>query len=253
MSRIRCAIVDDEDLARERIRALLLAYDDFENAGEYGNGADALRNLPDLAPDVIFLDVQMPGIDGFSLLQALRDEQRPAVIFVTAYDEHAIRAFEVDALDYLLKPFTKDRFHRTIERVRSRSRSGGDLEYRLRLSKALKRMRSEQGRDRVPVKTEQGTAFVPLDDLEWAQADGNYIQLYAGGQMRARTRGTIEALCERLPADRFIRIHRSTIVNVLRIVRIEHWTHGEFIVVLSSGTKLKSGRAYSHIVRELLR
>jgi two-component system LytT family response regulator len=252
MTRIRCVIVDDEELARERIRSLLLIYDDVETVGEYGTGAAALRELAAVAPDLIFLDVQMPGIDGFSLLQAMHEDERPAVIFVTAYDEHAIRAFEVDALDYLLKPFTKERFARTMDRVRARFRSGGDLEYRLRLSQTLKRFRSAQGLERLPIKTEQGTSFLPIEDLDWAEADGNYVQVHTG-RNAARMRETIEGFCDRLPAERFIRIHRSIVVNVERIVRVEPWTHGEFVVVLRDGTKLKSGRAYSEVVRALLR
>lgn len=252
MNRIRSVIIDDEDLARERIRALLADHDDVEVAGEYANGSDALRDLADLAPDLLFLDVQMPGMDGFSLLQSLREEQRPAVIFVTAYDEHAIRAFEVDALDYLLKPFTQERFDRALERVRVRYGAGGDLEYRMRLSRALKRMRVTNRFDRLPVKTENGTSFIRIDDVDWAEAEGNYMRVHAGG-VSARLRETVETFCERLPLEQFIRIHRSIVVNLDRIVRVEPWTHGEYVVVLLDGTKLKSGRAYSESVRELLR
>lgn len=252
MNRIRSIIVDDEHLARERIRSLLTEHADVEVAGEFASGADALRDLPALAPDLLFLDVQMPGIDGFSLLQALPEEQRPAVIFVTAYDEHAIRAFEVDALDYLLKPFTKERFDRAIERVRARYGAGGDLEYRMRLSNALKRMRIANRLERLPVKTENGTSFIRIDDVDWAQAEGNYMRVHAGG-VCARLRETVEAFCERLPLEQFLRIHRSLVVNLDRIVRVEPWAHGEYVVVLRDGTKLKSGRAYSDSLRTLLR
>lgn len=251
MRRIRSVIIDDEDLARERIRSLLAHHDDVEVVGEYANGADALRDLTESAPDLIFLDVQMPGIDGFSLLQAFREDVRPAVIFVTAYDAHAIRAFEVDALDYLLKPFTKERFERAIERVRARYSAGGDLEYRMRLSQALKRMRITNRLERLPIKTENGTSFIRVDDLDWAQAEGNYMRVHANGNS-ARLRETVEAFCQRLPLEQFIRIHRSVVVNLDRIVRVEPWTHGEYVVVLSDGTKLKSGRAYSESLRALL-
>jgi two-component system LytT family response regulator len=252
MNRIRSVIIDDEVLARERIRSLLPHHDDVEVVGEYENGADALRDLPDLAPDLLFLDVQMPGIDGFSLLRSLREEQRPAVIFVTAYDEHAILAFEVDALDYLLKPFTRERFERTIERVRERCSAGGELEYRMRLSRALKRARITNRFERLPIKTENGTSFIPIDEVDWAEVEGNYMRVHAGGNS-ARLRETVEALCERLPLEQFIRIHRSIVVNLDRIVRVEPWTHGEYVVVLRDGTKLKSGRAYSEPLRALLR
>lgn len=252
MNRIRSVIIDDEDLARERIRTLLAGHDDVEISGEYANGADALRDLADLAPDLLFLDVQMPGMDGFSLLQSLREEQRPAVIFVTAYDEHAIRAFEVDALDYLLKPFTRERFERALERVRVRCGSGGDVEYRMRLSRALKRMRIASRLDRLPIKTENGTSFIRIDDVDWAEAEGNYMRVHAGSAS-VRLRETVESFCERLPLEQFIRIHRSIVVNLDRVVRVEPWTHGEYVVVLQNGTKLKSGRTYSEFVRALLR
>jgi two-component system LytT family response regulator len=251
MNRIRSVIVDDEDLARERIRVLLADHADVEVAGEYANGADALRNLAHLAPDLLFLDVQMPGMDGFSLLYSLPEEQRPAVIFVTAYDEHAIRAFEADALDYLLKPFTKERFERALQRVRSRYGAGGDLEYRRRLSQALNRMRVANRFDRLPVKTENGTSFIRIDDVDWAEAEGNYMRVHAG-RVSARLRETVENFCGRLPPERFIRIHRSIVLNIDRIVRVEPWAHGEYVVVLLDGTKLKSGRAYSESVRALL-
>lgn len=252
MNRIRSVIIDDEELARERIRALLADHADVEVAGEYANGADALRDLADLAPDLLFLDVQMPGMDGFSLLQSLHEEQRPAVIFVTAYDEHAIRAFEVDALDFLLKPFTRERFERALERVRARSAEGGDVAYRMRLSRALKRMRNANRFDRLPIKTENGTSFIRINEIDWAEAEGNYMRVHASGGS-VRFRETVEMFCERLPMDQFIRIHRSIVVNLDRIVRVEPWTHGEYVVVLGNGTKLKSGRTYSESVRALLR
>jgi two-component system, LytTR family, response regulator len=248
---IKSVIVDDEDLARERIRSFLTDHADVQVAGEFSNGADALRNLLDIEPDLIFLDVQMPGMDGFTMLRALPEDARPAVIFVTAYDEHAIHAFEVDALDYLLKPFTKERFARAIERVRAQTTAAGTGEYRARLSRALKRIAPAQRFDRIPVKDENGTTFVRIDDVDWAESESNYVRIHAE-KVNARLRETMEAFCERLPPERFIRIHRSMVVNLDSIVRVEPWAHGEHVVVLRDGTKLKSGRAYSAGLRDLL-
>jgi two-component system LytT family response regulator len=252
MTRLRSVIVDDEDLARERLRSLLTEYGDIEIVGEYSSGANALREMSKNLPDLLFLDVEMPGMDGFSLLQAIPDDQCPSVIFVTAYNEHAIRAFEVDALDYLLKPFSKERFQRTVDRARARYAGDRDLQYRTQLSRAIKRMQQFSGSARLPIKTESGTSFIAVNDVEWAQAEGNYIRVHAGS-VSARLRDTVESFQERLPPDRFIRIHRSIIVNLNRIIRIEPWTHGEFVVVLADGTKLKSGRAYSENLHPLLR
>lgn len=248
---IRAIIVDDEPLARERIASLLAESDDIEMVGQYESGAGALREIAEAAPDVVFLDVQMPGIDGFSLLAALKEEQRPVVVFVTAFDEHAVRAFEVNAIDYLLKPFTKERFDRTLERVRSRLDGRDRREYRSQLSHALDQF-DRARTERLPIRTEQGTYLLPFEDIDWMEAEGNYMRVHAGAAS-PRIRETVESLSARLPADRFLRIHRSIIVNVSRILRIEPWAHGEFVVVLRDGAKLKSGRAYSHVVRQLLR
>ena len=247
---IKAVIVDDEDLARERVRSLLAEHPDVEIAGEFANGADALRNLPAIEPDLVFLDVQMPGMNGFTMLQALPEALRPAVIFVTAYDEHAIDAFEVEALDYLLKPFTKERFARTMERFRSRAAERSSGAYTTRLTRALDQISPSFQYERIPVKVEQGTAFVRVEDLDWAESESNYVRLHAGN-VHARLRETMDAFCKRLP-ERFIRIHRSIVVNLDRLVRVEPWANGEYIVVLRDGTKLKSGRAYSAALRKLL-
>lgn len=249
---IRCIIIDDEDLARERIRSLLADYEGIENVGEYASAAEVLREIADVHPDLMFLDIEMAGIDGFSLLDSLREERRPSVIFVTAYDEHAIRAFDLNAVDYLLKPFTKERFGRAMERVRSRRIAGGDTEYRARLSTALASIREDRSRARLPIKTGDGTYFIPIDTVDWAESDGNYVRVHAG-KICAPLRETMVHFCDRLPPERFVRIHRSAVVNVERIERIEPWAHAEFVVVLRDGTKLKSGRAFGQSLRDLMR
>jgi two-component system LytT family response regulator len=247
---IRSIIVDDEDLARERIRTLLGGHYDVEVVAEYARGADALREIASVRPDLMFLDISMPGIDGFSLLEALPLEHRPpAVIFVTAYDEHAIRAFDVNAIDYLLKPFTRERFDSAIERVR-RSNAVPGPAYRQRMDAALETIRKSK-RERIAVKSEYGTSFLAVADVDWAESSGNYVLVHSRGATTA-VRETLNRLAARLPQDRFLRVHRSIVVNLERIVRIEPWTHGEHVIVLRDGTKLKSGRSYSEALRALL-
>ena len=251
MKAIRAVIVDDEDLARERIRTLLADSDDVALVGEYERGADALRELAQVRPDLLFLDVQMPGIDGFSMLEAIPAEHRPAcVIFVTAYDAHAIRAFDVNAVDYLLKPFTNERFARALDRVRARAdedRAG----YAANVASAIESIRSARNPDRIPIKTENGTHFVAVGEIDWAESDGNYVRIHTGKESAAM-RETLTRFCERLPAERFVRVHRCVVVNVERIARVEPWAHGEYVIVLRSGAKVKSGRAYGDVLRALL-
>ncbi|HET6894402.1 MAG TPA: LytTR family DNA-binding domain-containing protein [Candidatus Baltobacteraceae bacterium] len=248
---IKAVIIDDEDLARERIRSFLTEHSDILVCAEFSNGSDALRDVQAIDPDLIFLDIQMPGMNGFVMLQALPENVRPAVIFITAYDEHAIEAFEVEALDYLLKPFTKERFARALERFRNRTAERHSGEYEQRLSRALEHVSPSFRYDRIPVKVDNGTVLVRVDDVDWAESESNYIRIHAA-VANARLRDTMESFCKRLPDGRFLRIHRSIVVNVDRIVRIEPWARGEYIVVLRNGTKLKSGRAYGYALRELL-
>jgi two-component system LytT family response regulator len=247
----KAVIIDDEDLARERIRSLLVDHPDVVVCAEFSNGADALRHLQTIEPDLVFLDIQMPGMNGFTMLQAVPEDVRPAVIFITAYDEHAIEAFEVEALDYLLKPFTKERFARALERFRNRAAERRSGEYATRLSRALEHVSPSFRYDRIPVKMDNGTALVRVDDVNWAESESNYIRIHTA-VTNARIRDTMESFCKRLPTGSFLRIHRSLVVNVDRIVRIEPWANGEYVVVLRDGTKLKSGRAYGDALRELL-
>lgn len=248
---IKAVIIDDEELARERIRSFLVDHSDVIVCAEFSNGTDALTHLQAIEPDLVFLDIQMPGMNGFMLLQALPEDARPAVIFITAYDRHAIEAFDVEALDYLLKPFTKERFARALERFRNRAAERRSGDYGARLSRALEHVSPSFRYDRIPVKVDNGTALVRVDDVNWAESELNYIRIHATS-VNARIRDTMESFCKRLPNGRFLRIHRSIVVNVERIVRVEPWANSEYIVVLRDGTKLKSGRAYGDLLRELL-
>jgi two-component system, LytTR family, response regulator len=241
---IRAAIVDDEPLARRRIRNLLRGEMDVEVIAECANGKEAIESLEESPPDLLFLDIQMPEIDGFDVLQAIGVGRVPAVIFVTAYDQFALRAFEAHALDYLLKPFDDERFEAALQRARERIRQQqrGDLDRRLQA--LLETVRGDHGYlRRLVVPTGHRNVFIRTEQIDWIEADRNYIRLHVGGRaylMRENLSGIASALD---PAT-FCRIHRSTIVNIDRIQAVESLFRGEYVVVLHDGTKLTSGRSY---------
>jgi two-component system, LytTR family, response regulator len=250
MGPIRTVIIDDERLARQRIRRMLAGVPGFEVAADFENAEDALAYLSAHPADLLFLDIQMPGMDGFSLLEALGPDRRPAVIFVTAYDEYAVRAFEVNAFDYLLKPFDQARFEKTIDRVRRQWQPGqpgaGKLD---QLLEAL-RVREPAPR-RFAIKTPGRLYFVREDDIDWMEAADNYVSLHSGSETHL-IRETMNALEHRLDGRRFLRIHRSTIVNADRIRELRPWFHGEYIVVLRDGTELTLSRTYREKILALL-
>ncbi|MEX0691862.1 MAG: LytTR family DNA-binding domain-containing protein [Gemmatimonadales bacterium] len=240
---IRAAIVDDEPLARDRIRHLLRGVEDMTIAGEAGDGRTAVTMLRAVMPDLVFLDVQMPEQDGFDVLRAIPVPERPLVVFVTAYDKYAIHAFDFHALDYLLKPFSKDRFRRTLDRVRAQLLVADDGGLPRRLEALLADLGSRAGRNRLVVRSGERTLFLAMDDVDWFEAADNYVRVHAGKQVPLM-RETMHRLEQTLPADRFVRIHRSTIVNLDRIREIQPWFHGEMVVILADGTKLTTGRSY---------
>jgi two-component system, LytTR family, response regulator len=249
---IRATIVDDEPLARRRIRNLLAEADDVQVVAECANGREAIRAIEASPPDLLFLDIQMPELDGFDVLQAIGVGRLPAVIFVTAYDHFALRAFEAHALDYLLKPFDDERFEAALERARARVRQqqGGDLDLRLRA--LLEEVRGDRGYlQRLVVPTGHRSVFVRTGEIDWIEADRNYIRLHVGGRahLLRENLGRIESALD--PA-KFCRIHRSTIVNVDRIQAVESLFRGEYLVVLHDGTKLTSGRSYRGNLHQLM-
>ena len=241
---IRAAIVDDEPLARRRIRHLLNEAPDVEVVAECANGKDAIESLEGSPPDLLFLDIQMPEIDGFDVLQAIGVGHVPAVIFVTAYDQFALRAFEAQALDYLLKPFDDERFGAALERARERIRQqhGGDLDRRLQA--LLENVRGDHGYlRRLVVPSGHRNIFVRTEHIDWIEADRNYVRLHVGGRAYL-LRENLTHIASVLDPATFCRIHRSTIVNIDRIQAVESLFHGEYLVVLQDGTKLTSGRSY---------
>ena len=249
---IRAAIVDDEPLARRRIRNLLMEARDVEIVAECANGREAIESLEESPPDLLFLDIQMPEVDGFDVLRAIGVGHVPVVIFVTAYDQFALRAFEAHALDYLLKPFDDERFEAALQRARERIRQqqGGDLDHRLRA--LLQEVRGDRGYlRRLVVPTGPRSVFVRTEEIDWIEAERNYIRLHVGGRTHL-LRENLSRIESALDPEAFCRIHRSTIVNVDRIQAVESLFGGEYLVVLHDGTRLTSGRSYRRNLHALM-
>jgi two-component system LytT family response regulator len=245
---LRILIVDDESVARRRIRRLLAAEPDVAVIGECGDGASAIATIGAERPNLVFLDVQMPERDGFEVLQALPTPELPAILFVTAYDRYALRAFDVHAIDFLLKPFTRERFRialaRARERLERRDRDAGLA--------ALAASLRERPRylSRVPVRTAGRIVLVDLTTVDWLEAADNYVLLHVrSGEYLLRE--TLAALEAQLDPDRFARIHRSAIVQIDRIVELHPATHGDFDVLLRDGTRLTLSRTWRERLRGL--
>jgi len=243
-SLIRVLIVDDEPLARERLRTLLLDEPGLQVVGEAADAGSAVEAITQYRPDLVFLDVQMPGATGFDVIAAVGPEKMPTVIFVTAYDKYALRAFEVHALDYLLKPFDRDRFKQAVGRVRQQieHRTPGDLERRLLA--IVEDLRPSSNRvDRFVVKSSGRVFFVRADEIDWIEAAGNYVKLHVGTDAHL-LRETMTAVEAKLDPEAFFRIHRCHIVNVERIRELQPWFNGEYVVFLKNGTRLTLSRGY---------
>ncbi len=247
---MRVIIVDDEPLARERIRTLAAGHADLALLAECEDGPTAVETIDALRPDLVFLDVQMPELDGFEVLEAL--EARPAIIFVTAYDEHAVRAFEVNAIDYLLKPVEPARFDAALDRARARMREPGrsrDAALELVLDE-LRRVRQRPAR--LVIRDGSKVGFVAVDQVDWIDVSGNYARLHTAHGVHL-LRETLKQLEQRLDPERFVRVHRSIIVNLERITAVEPYFHGEYTLTLKDGTRLTSSRTHSRRLRDLLR
>ncbi|MEZ4700487.1 MAG: LytTR family DNA-binding domain-containing protein [Rhodothermales bacterium] len=243
METIRALIVDDESLGRERVRALLGRHADVSVAGECAGGPEAVEAIRTHHPDLVFLDVQMPELDGFGVIRAIGATRMPAVIFVTAYDEHALDAFEVHAIDYLLKPIDIDRFDVALDRARRLVHSAALGAAEARLHRLLNDVAPRRPLERVLVKARSKTYFVRLDTVDWIEAAGNYVRLHAEGRQHL-VRITMGALEERLDPSLFMRIHRSAIVNLDRVRELIPTDNGESTVVLTDGTTLTLSRGY---------
>ena len=247
---MRTLIVDDEPLARERIRTLLRDEPDIELIGECADGKEAVAAIQGKNPELLFLDVQMPEMDGFAVLEAVGPERVPAVVFVTAYDRYALRAFDVHALDYLLKPFDRERFQKALERARAQVGERGKLGDRLLA--LLKDIKEEPKHpQRFVIKSAGRVFFLRADEINWIEAAGNYVQLHVGSatHLMRETMGGLEA---RLDPEKFVRIHRSAIVQVDQLKEMQPAFHGDYIVILQDGTRLNLSRSYREKLQALL-
>ena len=250
-ARTRVLIADDEPLARERLRTLLGAEDWVEVVAECQNGTEAVDSIARLQPDLVFLDVQMPGATGFDVIDAVGPDRMPLVVFVTAFDKYALRAFDVHALDYLLKPFDRERFGQALGRARQQleRRSSGDLERRL--LELVQDLRGQHKLERFVIKAGGRVFFVRSDEIDWIEAAGNYVKLHVGADAHL-FRETMNALESQLNPDTFYRIHRSHIVNIERVKELQPWFNGEYVVVLHNGTQLRLSRSYREKLEERL-
>lgn len=249
---IRVLLVDDEPLARAMLREMLSDDPDVIIIDESYNGRHALEAVRRHAPDLVFLDVQMPEAGGFDLLEAIGHASSPQVIFVTAYDQYAVRAFEVHALDYLLKPFDRERFDACWQRAKGqilRDREQNTNNHILELLEDLKT--GHQYLERLVVKTGGRIYFVRTDEIDWIEAEGNYVSVHTGKKSHL-LRETISNLAAQLDPKQFVRIHRSTIVRLDRIKELQPWFHGEYRVILHDATQLTLSRNYREHLQQAL-
>jgi two-component system LytT family response regulator len=249
---IRVLIVDDEPLARGVLREMLQSDPEVEIVAECANGKEAVEAIKELAPDLLFLDIQMPEMGGFEVLAALSEGQTPHLVFVTAYDQYAVRAFEVHALDYILKPFDRERFEASWQRAKSqlqRERNGGVEQKILSLLEDLKA--GTKFLERLVIKSSGRIYFLETNEIDWIQAEGNYVSVHTGKKSHL-LRETISSLENQLDPKKFLRIHRSAIVRIDRIKELQPWFHGEYHIVLHDGTQLTLSRNYRDRLQEAL-
>ena len=249
--KIRTLIVDDEPLARERLANWLAEEPELELIGECGDGREAVATIRREKPDLLFLDVQMPELDGFGVLAELEGEHVPVVVFVTAYDQFAVRAFEVHAVDYLLKPFDRERLQMALRHAVTRLQPRPTAAWPAQLTALLEDLKSvSKPTDRIAIKADGRVLFVRFADIDYIEAADNYVKVHAGSDTPL-LRETMSAFETRLPARQFVRISRSVIVNVDRIKELQPLFHGEYSVLLRSGAKLTLSRSHRDKLREL--
>jgi two-component system, LytTR family, response regulator len=234
---IRALLVDDERPARRKMARFLAAASDFEIAGEADDGAAAVAAVGRLRPDVVFLDVQMPKMDGFQVAASL-EAPLPEIVFVTAHNEFAVKAFEVHALDYLLKPYDEERFRKVLDRVRARRRD--DRELAERIQRMLAEVRYP---DRVLVSENERSFFIPIAEIDWLEGARNYVVLHAGGKTHT-LRATLEGISKKLDPAAFVRVNRSAIVRLDSIRELQPWFHGEYKIVMRDGATVTWSRRF---------
>jgi two-component system LytT family response regulator len=250
---IRILLVDDEDLARQRLRALLARRTDFEIVGECGNGTEAVASIRSMRPDVVLLDVQMPELDGFDVISEVGASSMPTVIFTTAYDDYAIDAFDVGAMDYLLKPVDEERFNRTLDRAARRFRESGGESNATQISALLRKLSAiSPSGGRFAVKVHGKILFLDPAEIYWIQARDDVARVHLADSAYD-VREPLSHLEARLPASSFLRIHRSVIVNTSHIRAAEPFDQGDQMLILRNGKRITTGRSYRKIVQEFLR
>jgi two-component system, LytTR family, response regulator len=250
--KIRALVVDDEPLARRRIRKLLSRDQDIEIIGDCANGYEAVDAITEHSPDLVFLDVQMPEVDGFAVLEGIEPGALPFVIFITAYDQYALKAFEVSAVDYLLKPFDRKRFERALQRAKSRLLSERGNELNQQTLALLQELRAKSRYlERMLIKSGGRAFFLKTEEIDWIEAEGKYVRLHFGRESYLLREG-IGAIEGRLDPRRFLRIHRSAIVNIDRVKELQPWFHQEYRVILRDNTELMLSRSCRKRLAELL-
>jgi two-component system, LytTR family, response regulator len=249
---IRVVIVDDEPLGRTVIREMLRSDSDFAVVSECATGQEAIAVISNERPDLVFLDVQMPEVDGFAVLTALAPEHLPMIIFVTAYDQYAVSAFDVHAVDYLLKPFDRERFGRALQRAKAQLRQQSANDVNQRILALLEEQRAKpKYLERLVIKNNGRVFFLKTEEIDWISAEGNYVNLHVKKESYL-LRETISSLEAQLNPQKFARIHRSQIVNIDRIRELHHWSHGEYQVILHDGAELMLSRSYREKLHGLL-
>lgn len=241
--KITTLVVDDEPLGREALRVFLQADPEIDLIGECETGREAVKAIAKNSPHLVFLDVQMPDLDGFAVVDAIGAQQMPLTIFVTAYDKYALRAFDVHAMDYLLKPFDEARFFKALERAKRHLLKGRWDHLGDKLAELLRDHQGNSFAQRFVIKTAGKVVFLKSAEIDWIEAEGNYLRLHVGKESYLQ-RGTMNSVQERLDPKRFVRIHRSTIVNVEKVKELRPWPTGEYVVLMHNGKELTLSRGF---------
>jgi two-component system LytT family response regulator len=268
MEKLRALIVDDESLGRRGLRLRLQKHGDVEIVGECSNGREALRAIPELSPDIVFLDIQMPGIDGFEVVRSLQADGMPLVVFVTAFDQYAVQAFDVHAVDYILKPADDERLARALLRARERLHGANAAADKQRLLEVIGDLSGRPAAqveewkgngsasphsypDRIGINDGGEITLVAAAEIDWVDAAGDYMCIHAGGRIHVM-RSTMKSLESQLDPAVFQRVHRSTIVNTKRIRQVCPHMNGEYHLVLEGGARLKMSRSYRDRIRHIV-
>jgi two-component system LytT family response regulator len=248
----RVVIADDEPLARTRLKTMLARHQGYEIAAECRDGDETVQTLATSPPDLLFLDIKMPALDGFEVLEALAEAARPpAIVFVTAFADRAVDAFDQNAADFLLKPYDAARFDRAMQRVDDRLRAGSAADATA-MRKVLESINPRPHAERFLVRGTSHLYFVRSAEVEWIDAAANYVRLHAGGRVHF-VRGTVKGVEERLDSEKFIRVHRSMIVNLDFVKRLEPSEHGEYMITMQDGARIRSSRTYNARLRSVFR